>query len=246
MTFDPGSTQNVSSTPEPIAQDTGSYNLPDSPWKGELEGLGLAPEHLQKVDSWYRGKQGHVTQLEQQNRQYLGMFGNNPDALAAMSQIYSGFANEETRQETYEQLGEMLGLTASEVAEAVGDDDYEDYEGDSQESTPYQEWIEAKMAEEQAAAEDADFQTIMDGLAQEVPGFDEELFIRLVMASGGDLQAAWDDYAVMSARYAVQSPPPPPPTIGESVPGPREETKPSSMEDIWASYWSSQNTKKGY
>lgn len=207
-----------------------------APWAKDLADRGLddprVDEYLREV--W----QPRMTQFEQQASEWSGLFGGDMER----AQIMAGLAEalEADPEGTYQQIGEILGLTNTdgEYNETDGLDGL-DEDGEEQEHPDeYREWVMQKMQEEQIAQQDQAYEALLSELSEQVPGFDPNLFHAAIVAYDGDPEAAMQWYMQYHrAPEPAQSPDGPTP-VGEGNPTPPEAKEYSGIGDAIADFMS--------
>lgn len=205
-----------------------------SPWLKDLEGLGLNPEHVPSVDEYLRTQwQPRMTEFEQQVAEWSNLFGGDMERAQIMANIAN--ALEEDPAGTYRQIGELLELVDSETdgdALPVGDEgDMGDPEGeDTGEPDPRQQFLDELMEQHKQQQADAMYERMMDGIREEFPGLDEDLFNTALLAHGGDVAGARAWYA--PRHQPLRTPDEPPPSADEPpAPTPPAREKPASISD---------------
>jgi hypothetical protein len=212
------------------------------PWAKDLADRGIEDP---RVDQYLREVwQPRMTQHEQQLAEWTGLFG---DGGMDAARIGAGLleALESDPEGTYQQIGELLGLTAAEVEEMAEDAEGEELDGP--EAAPEDDvtrWVRERMEQEQAAQQDAQYQQLLDALGQQFEGFDENLFNMAMLAHEGDLDAA------LQAYTAYHKPPAPkdeaPPTLGDApAPTPREAHDFSTIGDSIDAFLSEDRARRG-
>jgi hypothetical protein len=207
-----------------------------SPWRKDLEGFGLAPEHLDVLDT-YLGEQWQprMTQLEQEAAQYSKLFGGDLERAQIMANIAMGL--EQDPAGTYRQIGELLELV-DDSGDGEPDDgapgDIEDDEPAQPQDDPRLAALEEILAERKQAEADHLYESVMEKTREAYPGMDEDLFNHLILANGGDVEAATAAYDRYHDKVKNVEPEPdvPPPTAGEPVaPTPPEAKQYGSVKD---------------
>lgn len=214
-----------------------------APWAKDLADRGLddprVDEYLREV--W----QPRMTQFEQQISQWDELFGGDMER----AQIMAGLAEalEQDPLGTYQQIGELLGLTESDGEydeNTDGEVDDEAYDGDAEEPDEYRQWVMQKMEEEMVAQQDAAYEQLLSELEEQTPGFDRELFHAAIVAFDGDPEMAMNWYM----KYH-RAPEPPdeqdgPTPVGEGNPTPPESKEYSGIGDAIADFMSESKTAK--
>lgn len=201
------------------------------PWAKDIEGIRDAEDPVQWIDDYLRSNwQPRLTQIEQEAAQYGKFFEGGAEDAEVASQILN--ALRENPEAAYQELGQLLGFNSEEGEYAPTEDgEYDEYsdEGESQSDDPRLSWIEEQMQAQVAAEEDAAYADLLQTIEGQVPGFNSDLFTHMVLATNGDLDAAWDAY------MQFHNAPPPtedaPPTLGTG-PGGTAPPKAESFDSI--------------
>jgi hypothetical protein len=211
-----------------------------SPWAKDLADRGLDDpqfdEYLNEV--W----QPRMTQYEQQASEWSGLFGGDMER----AQIMAGLAEalESDPEGTYQQIGEILGLTNTdgEYSDTEGLDDGVD--GTEEHPDEYRDWVMNKMQEEQIQQQDAAYESLLSELSGQVPGFDANLFHAAIVAHEGDPEAAMQWYMQYHRAPEPGETPDGPTPVGEGNPTPPEEKQYSGIGDAIADFMSESKTSK--
>lgn len=171
-----------------------------SPWETELEQRGLNDP---KFAEYMREKQGYVTQVEQAAATYSKLFGEGDEGVEAATIASNILKGLDTNP--IETLNEIVRLLELDPVELFGDpteydegddynpeyDDGEDYE---EEPDPYRSWVEQKMQAEQEAQADQAYDNIIAQIEKQHGGFNASVFHNYVLAYGGDITQAYEQY----------------------------------------------------
>lgn len=193
-----------------------------APWEADLYGRGLDDprfhEYMRDV------QQPYVTKMEQQLAGYRDAFGGDEEGLQTAAYIMERLGadpeqNPGVAAEMIQQLVEFLNLDPNELF-PVDDDGEVDFLGDegeqpTQEPTQEDErlkWVEKEMKARQEQAEAEWYEGIVEKLKEGIPGFNDKLFHKFVLATQGDLEAALDMYE--EHHVPVEPKKPAPPTHG--------------------------------
>ena len=211
-----------------------------SPWAKDLADRGLddprIDEYLNEV--W----QPRMTQFEQQASEWSGLFGGDMER----AQIMAGLAEalEADPEGTYQQIGEILGLSQTN-GEYDGTEGLDEGDGTEQEQPDeYRDWVMQKMQEEQIAQQDAAYESLLTELSEQVPGFDPNLFHAAIVAHDGDPEAAMEWYMQYHRAPEPAAAPDGPTPVGEGNPTPPEEKQYSGFGDAIADFMSESKTSK--
>lgn len=206
------STPDVASIqPEVSGQEQGGT----APWHKDLEALGLG-DQATAVDKYLREQwQPRVTQLEQQYAPYKNAFQSPEDGTAAAQLLYQLRSDPHA---TYELLGEM-------IRDQFGDPEQQQPAPEVQEPEipdPRLEFVDNLMQEREQQAAESEYAKIVEGYKADLPDLNEQWFAKLVIANGGDTDAALVDYKGM---FPSTPPEPAPPTSGTAPTSPTESAQ---------------------
>ncbi len=237
------------STPKTESKDTSSAQPSGakeergpSPWAKDLVDRGLEDPRIDDYlnEVW----QPRMTQMEQQSSEWSGLFGGDMER----AQIMAGLAEalEGDPEGTYQQIGEILGLTTNngEYNETDGLDDETDGAEGTGQPDEYRDWVMSKMQEEQVQQQDAAYESLLGELSEQVPGFDPNLFHAAIVAHDGDPEAAMQWYMQYHRAPDPAGTLDGPTPVGEGSPTPPEAKEYSGIGDAIADFMSESKTSR--
>lgn len=238
---DPKASGTVGPESQPEQSATAKDKGP-APWSKDLTDRGLTDPN---IDAYLREVwQPRVTKLEQQLSELSGygdLFGGEIENAQAAASLLQ--ALRENPQETYQELGELLGISAGEAHQLMEEGDDAPSEETPEQADPRLQWVDEMMRTQQEAAEDAEYEALLRAKAEEIENFNPDLFNHLVVSHQGDIDAATEAYAQFAQMMA---PPEAPPTLGGGPGGvqPQEEQKPQSIRDALNDFMSEQKARR--
>ena len=191
----------------PAAPETASY-----PWAKDVEGLGLPPEMLPKLNEYLANNwQPRMTEFETKNKGYLDQFGGNEDHMALMSQMYQEFSTDP--EQAFRKMGVDMGyLDPADFEDGqLGSPDAP--QGDPQapqNALPpeYQQWMDEKMAKEAEEKQLSQLNEYFDGVGQKFgDNFDRDLYHQLFVGTLGNEEQALATYQKYQDAIAAGQPP---------------------------------------
>lgn len=222
---------------QPQPKDGEAKEKGPGPWDAELAKRGIADPN---VDAFLREVvQPYVTQLEQGGDGEIDQLFGNRETAGYMAEFLA--ALREDPVQAYRDLGELLGLADADLGELGGEGDEqlgleglgaEGEDGMEEPATPFdeeREYVRSLIAKEQEAQEDAQYNELLQQIGSRIPGFDENLFTRMMIAAGGNRDTALSWY--MEYHKAPAPTEEAPPTLEGGAPPPREAPRYNSIDD---------------
>lgn len=173
---------------QPSGKDEKAKDKGPGPWEKDLAERGLTDPRFSEYFSSV--VQPYITQLEQGRGDSI-WGGNDEDEQAAYELLN---ALRDDPEDTMSQLLELLGYQQEpdfdiddEHFDSLGDEG--DYESEDDSNDPYRQWIQEKMQAEEDQYADEMFAQHLDLLAERIPGFDEELYVHMYLATGNEQDA---------------------------------------------------------
>lgn len=215
-----------------------------APWAKDLEAMRDADDPFDAFDEYLRSNvQPRMTQHEQSLAEFNKMFGDM-DTARKVVDFLSYLEGNPT--EAMRQLSKNYGVDPLDLLEELAEqaEQQNDSEPDGKEPADDEDrkWVQQKRQEEQQAKQDKALEDLLKGFEDEVPGFDRDLYIRILKASDFDAEAALEDY--MKWHKEPEPPDDPPPTGGGNKGAtPREAPKRGSIADAMSSFFRDEYAK---